>query len=108
MTQLRPRLTSAFASACVATTRLPFTATRTPQPVPQNRHGAFDHFSFVNCDSVMMFCAAALLLAAAIADAAALRRRNCRRFIVMQFFQGRGTFHQVSHDRHGEDAGNLL
>src|SRR5687767_4343339 len=105
LTQLSPRLTSALASAWVATTRLPLTATRTPQPVPQNRHGAFDHFSLVNCDSVMMFWAGAFELAAAMADAAALRRMNCRRFIVMLFFQGRSTFHQVRHDRNGEHAG---
>src|SRR5215472_6178843 len=43
--QLRPRLTSASGSPCVATTRLSFTATVTPQPVPQKRHGAFDHLT---------------------------------------------------------------
>src|SRR6476661_3060955 len=40
-----PRLTSASGSPCVATTRLSLTATVTPQPVPQKRHGALDHLS---------------------------------------------------------------
>ena len=44
MMQLRPRLTSASVSPWVATTLPSFTPTMTPQPVPQNRHGAFDHW----------------------------------------------------------------
>ena len=44
-------------SPCVATTRPSLTATLTPQPVPQNRHGAFDHFIRVNSESVTMFAA---------------------------------------------------
>ncbi len=43
--QLTPRLTSACGSAWVATTRLSLTPTMTPQPVPQKRHGAFDHLT---------------------------------------------------------------
>src|SRR5262245_47624322 len=54
-----PRLTSLFASPCVATTRLSFTATITPQPTPQKRHGALDHVSFAASASVITFCAAA-------------------------------------------------
>lgn len=41
--QLRPRLTSAFMSPWVAMTLPSLTPTMTPQPVPQKRHGAFDH-----------------------------------------------------------------
>jgi hypothetical protein len=40
---LRPRLTSAFISPWVATTRPALTPTMTPQPVPQKRQGALDH-----------------------------------------------------------------
>src|SRR5262245_36576720 len=42
-------------SPWVATTRPSLTATFTPQPVPQNRHGAFDHFIRVCSESVTMF-----------------------------------------------------
>ena len=45
MTQLRPRLTSAWMSPWVATTRPSLTATMTPQPVPQNRQGALFQLS---------------------------------------------------------------
>jgi hypothetical protein len=38
--QLRPRLTGASGSPCVATTRSFLTPTSTLQPVPQNRQGA--------------------------------------------------------------------
>src|SRR5687767_11751913 len=41
--QFRPRFTSACMSPCVATTWPCLTPTITPQPVPQNRQGAFDH-----------------------------------------------------------------
>src|SRR6476661_9811214 len=41
--QFSPRLTSASVSPWVATTLPSLTPTITPQPVPQNRHGAFDH-----------------------------------------------------------------
>ena len=41
--QFRPRLTSASVSPWVATTLPSLTPTITPQPVPQKRHGAFDH-----------------------------------------------------------------
>src|SRR5688500_9319477 len=57
-TQLTPRLTSDCWSPCVATTWPSFTATVTPQPTPQKRHGAFDH---LRCDafaSVTTFVAA--------------------------------------------------
>src|SRR5215475_4846729 len=73
LTQLRPRLTSALVSPWVATTRPSFVATITPQPVPQNLHGALFHFSSVKERSVMRFCAPAGLdkppAAAAIAAA---------------------------------------
>src|SRR5688572_3474256 len=42
-------------SPCVATTFPSLTATLTPHPVPQKRHGAFDHFSFVYSESVITF-----------------------------------------------------
>ena len=60
MTQLMPRLTSALMSPCVATTRLSFTATLTPQPTPQNRQGALDHLSSVRDASVTTFAAPAM------------------------------------------------
>src|SRR3954465_6942785 len=41
--QFSPRLTSASVSPWVATTLPSLTPTITPQPVPQKRHGAFDH-----------------------------------------------------------------
>ena len=41
--QFRPRLTSASVSPWVATTLPSLTPTITPHPVPQKRHGAFDH-----------------------------------------------------------------
>src|SRR5215203_3403235 len=43
--QFRPLLSSASGSPCVAMTRLSLTATVTPQPVPQNRHGALLHLT---------------------------------------------------------------
>jgi hypothetical protein len=82
LTQFTPRLTSAWASACVATTRLSRTPTCTPQPTPQNRHGAFDHLSFEASASVTMFCAPASSGTALVAAAAAVvwmkRRREIR------------------------------
>src|SRR5690554_518185 len=55
--QLMPRLTGDCISPWVATTRLSRTATLTPQPTPQKRQGALDHFNWVCCASVTMFCA---------------------------------------------------
>src|SRR4029079_16659276 len=81
LTQLRPRLTSACVSPCVATTRPSFVATITPQPVPQKRQGALFHFSSVIDRSVTRFCAAsgAGSPPAAAANAAASNFRNSRR-----------------------------
>src|SRR5262249_17109656 len=84
LTQLRPRLTSALVSPWVATTRPSLVATMTPQPVPQNRHGALSHFSSVTDRSVTRVCAAAgggsPPTAAAIAAASSFRnsRRSTR------------------------------
>ena len=85
MTQFNPRLTSALMSPCVATTRPSLTATLTPQPVPQNRHGAFDHFIRVNSESVTMFAAdpGSGMPATAAAVAAADCLMNSRLVIVM-------------------------
>jgi hypothetical protein len=55
LTQFKPRLTSAFVSPCVATTRPSLVATMTPQPVPQKRQGALFHFNSVKDLSVMRF-----------------------------------------------------
>src|SRR5215510_5246262 len=83
LTQLRPRLTSAFMSPWVATTRPSLVATITPQPVPQNRQGALFHLNSVKARSVMRFCAASGLGSppAAAAIAAASSFRNVRRSI---------------------------
>ncbi len=52
-------LTSDLMSPWVATTRPSFVATMTPQPVPQNRQGAFDQTILVLSESVTMLEAAA-------------------------------------------------
>src|SRR5688572_5066501 len=44
-------------SPWVATTLPSLTATFTPQPTPQNRHGAFDHFIRVYSESMTTFAA---------------------------------------------------
>src|SRR5215510_999261 len=90
LTQLRPRLTSAFVSPCVATTRPSLVATITPQPVPQNRHGALFHFSSVNDRSVTRFCAArgVGIPPATPAIAAAFNFRNSRRSSRFVFIAG--------------------
>src|SRR5262245_59832628 len=84
LTQLRPRLTSAWMSPWVATTGLSRTATMTPQPVPQKRHGALDHVRRASSPGRMTFAAAATAGApkepqAAAAIAAALAFRHWRR-----------------------------
>src|SRR6185369_11669080 len=87
LTQFSPRLTSAFVSPCVATTRPSLVATMTPQPVPQKRQGALFHFNSVNDLSVIRFCAAAGAgnPPAAAAMAAASSLRNSRRSIPLFF-----------------------
>src|SRR5262245_15738526 len=69
--QLRPLLTSACGSPCVAITRLSFTATTTPQPVPQKRHGAFDHLTRGSVAAAPGPCAGSATPAAAAAAEAA-------------------------------------
>ena len=71
--QFRPRLTSASVSPWVATTLSSLTPTITPQPVPQNRHGAFDHLISSEPMPPATGCAIAgtLIPAAAAAIAAA-------------------------------------
>src|SRR5215470_16860860 len=68
-------------SPWVATTRPSLVATITPQPVPQNRHGALSHLSSVTDRSVTRFCAptGAGSPPAATAIAAAFSLRNSRR-----------------------------
>src|SRR4051794_11377091 len=65
-------------SPWVATTWFSFTPTMTPQPVPQKRHGALDHFISSASTPPGTDCAAAgaarPAVAAAIAAACALRR----------------------------------
>ena len=51
--QFSPRLTSASVSPWVATTLPSLTPTITPQPVPQNRHGAFDHLISSDPDAAL-------------------------------------------------------
>src|SRR6187455_1368168 len=75
-----PRLTSASGSPWVATTRLSFTPTITPQPVPQKRHGAFDHLAPAGSFSLEASCAqpGSGMPATAAAAAAADCLRNSR------------------------------
>src|SRR5687768_14152292 len=67
-------------SPWVATTLPSLTATFTPQPTPQNRHGAFDHFIRVYSESMTTFAAdpGSGTPATAAAVAAADRRMNSR------------------------------
>src|SRR5687767_6270372 len=67
-------------SPWVATTLPSLTATFTPQPTPQNRHGAFDHFIRVYSESMTTFAAVpgSGTPATAAAVAAADRRMNSR------------------------------
>src|SRR6185312_13635793 len=90
LTQLRPRLTSAWVSPCVATTRPSFVATMTPQPVPQKRQGALFHFSAVMDRSVTRFCAPTVegRPPAAAASAAASSFKNSRRSSGFFFIAG--------------------
>src|SRR5678815_5611154 len=82
--QLTPRLTSASASAWVATTRLSFTATTTPHPVPQKRHGAFDHFTLAASGSAAPMTGPGIEMpAAAPAAEAAVCRMKSRRVVVI-------------------------
>src|SRR5512141_869723 len=93
-------------SPCVATTRPSLTATFTPQPVPQKRHGAFDHFIRVNAASVTTFCAApgsgipATEAAAAAADCLTKVRRVI--FKVDLVVHGGGALAVLVDERGGE------
>src|SRR5688572_14298401 len=77
-----PRFTSDCGSPCVATTCPSFTATLTPQPTPQNRHGAFDHLSWAWRASVTMLVARTGTGELAAAVAAAERMMNCLRVVM--------------------------
>src|SRR5215213_9629592 len=76
-----PRLTSERPSASVATTLLSLTPTVTAHPVPQKRHGAFDHLSRV--PSTAGACASAIGMSASAAVPAAPRFRKSRREMVI-------------------------
>ena len=71
--QFRPRLTSASVSPWVATTLSSLTPTITPQPVPQKRHGAFDHL--ISSEPMPPATGCAIAGALIPAAAAAMRRR---------------------------------
>src|SRR5580765_258191 len=75
--QFRPLLTSACASPRVAITRLSFTATLTPQPVPQKRQGALLHLT-PGSPPAGCACTGMAMPAAAPAAAAADCRMNSR------------------------------
>src|SRR4051812_35567143 len=79
--QLSPRFTSASVSPWVATTLPSFTPTITPHPVPQKRHGAFDHLisSAPTPPATGWATAGTLMLAAAAATAAAWAFNTSRR-----------------------------
>src|SRR6185503_4781942 len=84
-TQLIPRFTSLFWSPCVATTRPSLTATITPQPTPQKRHGAFDHLSCAASASMTTFWApagSATPATAAAALAADRRMKSLREMLI--------------------------
>ena len=79
--QFSPRLTSASVSPWVATTLPSLTPTITPQPVPQKRHGAFDHLISSDPTPPCTGCAfaGAVMPAAAAATAAACAFNSSRR-----------------------------
>src|SRR3954471_6863833 len=79
--QFSPRLTSASVSPRVATPFPALTPTITPHPVPQKRHGAFDHLISSDPTPPATGCAEAgtEMPAAAAAIAAACVFNNSRR-----------------------------
>src|SRR5690554_3108465 len=83
--QLMPRLTGGCRRPWVAPTRLSRTGTLTPQPTPQKRQGALDHFNWVCCASVTMFwlCATLDIPAAAVAVVSAELLMKSRRVSFM-------------------------
>src|SRR3546814_13914067 len=85
-TQLSPRLTSAFTSPWVATTRLSRVATITLHPVPQNRQGALFQSRVTMSASVTRLLAEVTIgrPAAAAAMAAAWVLTNARRVMLIQ------------------------
>src|SRR5829696_3205830 len=110
-TQLRPRFTSAFMSPWVATTRPSLTPTMTPQPVPQNRHGAFDHFSWMSSPARMFWASAGratfAAAAAALAACALMKVRRERSMALSLFWDGDGDrfgLKVVEDERRREDA----
>ena len=80
-TRIFARLTSASVSPWVATTLPSLTPTITPHPVPQKRHGAFDHLISSDPMPPATGCAAAgaAMPATAAAIAAACVFNNSRR-----------------------------
>src|SRR3954453_15603979 len=58
-------------SPWVATTLPSLTPTITPQPVPQKRHGALDHLSWMSGPAAMFWASAGRLMPAAAAAALA-------------------------------------
>src|SRR5215831_18019879 len=103
-----PRLTSLLMSPCVATTRPSLTATLTPQPTPQKRHGALDHLSLVSSASVTRFCPAAGkgMPATLAAVAAAVCLMNSRRdiFIGHLLVHGFGALRVLVDEVRAQDA----
>src|SRR5262245_22602855 len=94
-------------------TRLFLTATVTPQPVPQKRHGALCHFTPDLEASVMTFdCASAMPAAAAATETAVLRMksRRVKRFtegpgsLIVELLHGGFGFGVLVAEMHGEQA----
>ena len=106
--QLRPRLTSASVSPWVATTLSSFTPTITPHPVPQKRHGAFDHLISRVPMPPATGCATAgtLMPAAAAATAAAWAFKTSRRERTFLFSKVRQTLDLLEHHVGREHAFN--
>src|SRR5690349_12070032 len=92
-------------SPCVATTRPSFTATMTPQPVPQKRQGAFAHWSW-RSSPVRMFWASAgrEIPAAAAAAAAAWAFRTVRRVRSMDLLPLVDRLEMMKDEGRGEHA----
>src|SRR6478752_8941814 len=109
-----PRLTSDRPSASVAITRPSLTPTMTPHPVPQNRHGAFDHLSSISLPPAR-FCAVAGMSTPATAAAAAAAwalssARRERVWSAMSFspaLRRRGSGSPLIDEGSGEHAGEL-
>src|SRR5262245_45002759 len=111
--QLSPRLTSASVSPWVATTLPSLTPTMTPQPVPQKRQAALDHFSSSETIPPAIGCAMAgtVIPAAAAATAAAwalsISRRESAIVLVSKVCDSFDLFEHHVGGQHAGPCGDL-